>query len=100
MTAARSGSGPAITTDRAGADMFRGPSKKVKYTLGTIVDAGRENRLCVALCEDRKTGKRTYVLCETYVKDGAVQYNPVARLFDGNPYNEVTPPGLSADKQI
>ncbi len=80
--------------------MRRPPSKKVKLTLGTIVEAGRENRLCIAACEDRKTGKPAYVLCETYVEHGAVQYNPVARLFTGNPHNEVTPPGLAANKQI
>lgn len=76
------------------------PSKKVQYTLATIGDAARDHRLCVTTCEDRKTGKKVHVLCETYIEDGVTQYNPVARLFSGNPFNEVTPPGLAAHKQI
>jgi len=78
----------------------RGPSKKIRMTLGTIVDAAHDHRLCVAICEDRKTGKKVQVLCESYVENGSVQYNPVARLFSGNPHNEITPPGLAASKQI
>lgn len=75
-------------------------SKKAKYTFDNIIEAGKEHRLCLAACDDRKTGRKAYVLCETYVENGVTHFNPVARLFNGNPHNEVTPPGMSAHKLI
>ena len=33
-------------------------------------------------------------------QDGVARLRPLARLFSGNPYNEVAPPGLDAPKLI
>ena len=65
-----------------------------------LKEAALDHRLVLAACEDRSTGRRVNVVCESYVENGVTMYNPIARLFDGNPYNEVTPPGVAADKLI
>lgn len=75
-------------------------SKKAKMTFDTIIDAASEHRLCLVQSADRKTGKTVYVLCETFQEDGVVHMNPLGKLFSGNPFNEVTPPGVAAPKLI
>ena len=75
-------------------------SKRSRYTFSTVQEAAADHRLCLARCEDRSTGKLVYVICETFQEDGVVTYNPLAKLLSGNPYNEVTPPGISAPKLI
>ncbi len=74
--------------------------KRARMTFHNLTDCAREHTLVLAQCEDRKTGKKTYVVCEQYSDHGAIRFNPVARLFDGNPYNEITPPGMTAPKLI
>lgn len=75
-------------------------SRKAKLTFNTIIEAADEHRLCLVECEDRKTGKKVHVLCESWTEDGAVQLNPLGKLFSGNPFNEVTPPDVAAPKLI
>lgn len=75
-------------------------SKKAKMTFGAIIDAASEYRLCLVQSADRKTGKTVYVLCETFQENGVVHTNPLGKLFSGNPFNEVTPPGVVAPKLI
>lgn len=74
--------------------------KRSCYTFNAVQEAALDRRLCLAKCEDRLTGKKVYVICETIQEDGVITYNPLAKLFNGNPYNEVTPPGISAPKLI
>jgi len=80
--------------------VIAGISNRAKLTFDNIVISAQENRLCVAACTERRTGRKVYVVCESYVEDGATQFVPLARLFSGNPHNEITPPGLSAHKLI
>lgn len=75
-------------------------SKKAKLTFNTIIEAASEHRLCLVECDDRKTGKKVSVLCESWTENGIVQLNPLGKLFSGSPFNEVTPPGVSAPKLI
>ena len=73
-------------------------SKKAVANYQALQSATNENRLCLAQCNDRRTGRPVYVVCETQQENGTVLFKPIARLFSGNPYNEVTPPGLAAKK--
>lgn len=75
-------------------------TKKAKITFGTILEAAHEHRLCLVECEDRATGKKVSVICESWQENGQVVFNPLGKLFSGSPFNEVTPPGVSAPKLI
>lgn len=65
-----------------------------------VCAAAHEHELCLAECTDRRTGKKVNVICAATTEDGVVRFRPLARLFSGNPYNEVAPPGLDAPKLI
>lgn len=74
--------------------------KKPVMTFRNLTACAREHTLVLAECEDVRTGKKAYVVCEQFSDHGSVRYTPIARLFDGNPYNDITPPGCSAPKMI
>lgn len=73
-------------------------SRKAKLNLRALQKAVADHRLCLAQCNDRRTGLPVYVVCETEECNGTVVFKPLARLFSGNPHNEVTLPGLAARK--
>ena len=75
-------------------------SKKARLLFGNVCAAAHEHALCLAECTDRRTGKKVNVICATSTEGGVVCMQPLARLFSGNPYNEVVPPGLDAPKII
>ena len=75
-------------------------SKKAKAIFDEVYGAAHAHELCLVECVDRKTGKKVNVLCATSTEGGVVRMQPLARLFSGNPYNEVVPPGLDAPKLI
>ena len=75
-------------------------SKKARLLFDNVCAAAHEHALCLAECTDRRTGKKVNVLCATSTEGGVVCMQPLARLFSGNPYNEVVPPGLDAPKII
>ena len=75
-------------------------SKKARLLFDNVCAAAHEHALCLAECTDRRTGKKVNVLCVTSTEGGVVRMQPLARLFSGNPYNEVAPPGLDAPKLI
>ena len=76
-------------------------SKKSKLLFGAVCAAAQANELCLMECTDRKTGKTVNVLCSVSTEEGGtVLMQPLAKLFSGNPYNEVVPPGLDAPKMI
>lgn len=67
--------------------------KGYKKNLETLVEASDNEALCLMECTDKITGKTVIVICATYV-DEDNQYNsvPLAKMFDGNPYDELNPP--------
>lgn len=75
-------------------------SKRANLQFSTLLAAAQHKSLCVAECFSIKTGKKEYVLCSHHLENGAVVYNPLAKLFQGNPHNEVTPPGAAKYKLI
>ena len=75
-------------------------SKKARMLFSEVCDAAHAHELCLVECVDRKTGKKVNVLCATSTEGGVVRMQPLARLFSGNPYNEVVPPWLDAPKMI
>lgn len=65
-----------------------------------ITNAAQAHELCLVECTDRKTGRKVNVICSSESIDGVVRLRPLGKLFRGNPFNEVTPPGLDAPKLI
>lgn len=75
-------------------------SKKAHLLFDNVCAAAHERELCLTECTDRRTGKKVNVIRAATTEDGVVRLRPLARLFSGNPYNEVVPPGLDAPKLI
>ena len=75
-------------------------SNRAKHTFETLTKSARDYELCLVECEERKTGKKVNVICRVENVDGVVRMRALGRLFRGNPFNEVTPPGVSAPKLI
>lgn len=75
--------------------------RKAVAAYESLTVSARADALCLAKCEDVRTGKKVDVVCRVHHDGhGGVVLEPLARLFSGNPYNEVTPPGMSANKLI
>jgi hypothetical protein len=64
-----------------------------KANLNTIVAAAKAGHLALMDCADAATGKPVVVLCAVNREsNGDYGFVPLAKLFDGNPYNELQPP--------
>lgn len=72
------------------------PGKKARVALLSLIEAAREDRLVLAQCQDLRTQRTTFVVCEVIYDGATVTYAPLSRMFNGNPLNEVTPPGVAA----
>ncbi len=63
----------------------------------TLRRACKDDSLALMECADAKTGDTVFVICASNMsldKNNEVVYDfvPIARMFDGNPYEEVNPP--------
>ncbi len=47
---------------------------------------------CLLECHERATGRPVYVICAVNRRGPAFELVPVARLFDDNPYELLSPP--------
>jgi hypothetical protein len=66
-----------------------------KHNFETMMRAASDGRLALMECVDNNTGSLCYVVCMVSDTEGTLEeYDmvPVARMFDGNPYEELTPP--------
>ena len=64
-----------------------------KKNLQTIKRAANDGRLMLIECTDVKTGQPVVVLgALSDADDGGYAYVPLAKMFDGNPYEELMPP--------
>ena len=68
-------------------------TKGEQKNLETIIQAAKDGNLALASCEDAKTGKKVAVVCAVNWVNGEFEFVPMARLFDGNPYDQLKPPG-------
>jgi hypothetical protein len=67
-----------------------------KANFNTMVQAADDGMLALVECTRKADGEKIYVICAVnYNPDEKEGYEliPVAKLFDGNPYEEVIPPG-------
>ena len=65
-----------------------------KDNFDTLCQAVRNEDVCLAACIDKATGKDVSVVCAVMREaNGDYILIPLAKLFDGNPYEEIDPPG-------
>jgi len=74
--------------------------RKARDSYIALSEAALDNRLCLTRCADVRTGLPAFVICAIEQHDGITDYIPLARLFNGNPSNEVTSPGVPATRLI
>jgi hypothetical protein len=63
-----------------------------KFNLKTLILAAKNDDLCILECKDKETGKTVVVVCAVSTEDEGDFFIPLAKMFDGNPYTEVSPP--------
>lgn len=63
-----------------------------KTNFQTLLEAVRNGDVLLMECQDKATGKLCAVVCAVSLIDGYYETVPFARLFDGNPYEELNPP--------
>lgn len=68
--------------------------KGYQTNLNTIIEAAKADRLAILDCTDKATGKQVIALIA--LGEGPEGYDliPLAKMFDGNPYEEIDPPDL------
>lgn len=61
----------------------------------TMLQAARNKDLCLIQCTDAKTGEPVATICMiNQDAEGNVEFAPVARMFNTNPYEELLPPNI------
>ena len=63
-----------------------------KANLETLKAAFEAGDVALLECTDAKTGLPVIALCAVNRVDGEFEFAPFAKMFDGNPYEELMPP--------
>jgi len=67
-------------------------SKGIKANFRTLQSACKAGRLAVLDCQDAKTGESIPVIVALNGDGQDCEFVPLARMFVGNPYEELKPP--------
>lgn len=67
-------------------------SKGHKANFKTLELACRNGDLALLECTDAATGAPVTVIVAVQQRGDQYEFVPLAKLFDGNPYDELTPP--------
>lgn len=67
-------------------------TKGYKANFETITKAAKNNDLALVECKDKSTGKTVIAVCAIHVEGQEYVMTPLAKMFDGNPYEELIPP--------
>lgn len=62
-----------------------------KANFETMNRAFRNGDACILKCKDKKTGDHVTVVCGINRRGEEFELVPFAKLFNGNPYDEVEP---------
>lgn len=74
--------------------------KGYRSNFNTMLKAADNGDLALMECEDKATKKKVFVVCMVGRENGEYVFTPVAKMFDGNPYEEVNPPDPSDPKKF
>lgn len=71
-------------------------AKSYKANFETLLKTMANGDTLLMECKDAKTGKLVVVVCAYYqdAKTEEIVTVPLAKLFDGNPYEELIPPEI------
>ena len=73
-------------------------NKHYKHNFDTLVLAAKNDDLALLECTDAVTGEVVITICVVIeLGTGEVDFMPVAKLFNGSPYDELNPP---ADMEV
>jgi len=73
--------------------------KGYKANFETMRKAFENGEVCLMECTDAKTGAMVVAVCAVQREaDGDFTMIPVAKMFDGNPYEELLPPNTGEPK--
>jgi len=64
-----------------------------KLNFQTLCKAVENDDVCLMACVDKATGKDVAVICAVSEEGNLKIMIPLAKMFDGNPYDELIPPG-------
>jgi len=67
-----------------------------KNNFETLKRAADHGDLCLMECRSTATGEPVMVICAVNRVRDEYAFVPIAKLFDGNPYEEVLPPTAPA----
>jgi hypothetical protein len=71
-----------------------------KKNFKTLLEAVGLNDVCLLECTDAATGKPVMAICALNRTDeGEVMFVPIAKMFDGNPYEELMPPDMDPEQR-
>lgn len=63
-----------------------------KHNFSVLQRACHNDDLALMECTDKETGKKVVVICAVHMDNGEYVFTPLAKMFDGNPYEELNPP--------
>jgi hypothetical protein len=69
-------------------------AKGYKANFETLCRAIENGDVCLMECNDAVTGKPVMVVCAVQRDGDSFEMMPLAKLFDGNPYEELIPPTM------
>jgi hypothetical protein len=63
-----------------------------KANFMTLQRAFQEENVALMECKNKETGELVVVLCAVQKAEDDYEFVPFAKMFNGNPYEEVDPP--------
>ena len=66
--------------------------KVFSQNFNTLLEAVRDGNVALMECTNQETEQPVYVICAVEYDGSDYTFVPFAKLFDGDPYEEVTPP--------
>lgn len=67
-----------------------------KANFETLKQAAEDGNLAIMDCQDKETGKQVIVICAVGFDGDEYTMVPLAKMFDGDPYEELNPPGTES----
>lgn len=62
----------------------------------TLIRAVKNGDIALLECTDAATGDKVVAVCAVQVDGLEVEMLPIAKLFNGNPYDELVPPAVES----
>lgn len=74
--------------------------KWARQNFQQMLKAASNDHLALLSCKSKATGEPVYAICMVNRVNGEFEFMPVARLFEGNPFEMLEPPAVESDEEI